>query len=90
VTQTERVLAALERAGEHGLTQVDFLPPDVIDGEKPITRLAARVKDLRDSGHRVVVAGERQSCAVYVLARNVVAIPTRPEPTPEVYAETLF
>lgn len=64
--QRDRVLRALQRY-PGGLTQVDFLLPNVIDGGRPITRLAARVKDLRDDGHRIDVDGERYGCAVYKL-----------------------
>jgi len=67
VTQSERVLRALQRAGDRGVTQVDFALPDVIDGGPPITRVAARVKDLREHGHMIVAAGTRQQCRVYAL-----------------------
>jgi hypothetical protein len=43
--QNERVLRALRRGD---VRPTDFLLPDVIDGGKPITRLGARIKDLRD------------------------------------------
>jgi len=67
VTQSERVLRALQTAGSRGVTQVDFSLPDVVDGGPPITRLAARVKDLRGQGHTIIAAGLRQSCRVYEL-----------------------
>lgn len=67
LTQTQRVEQAGLRAGERGICSVDFLLPDVIDGGKPITRLAARIKDSRDQGARWTVTGERHGCAVYVL-----------------------
>lgn len=67
MTQTERVLRALQQAGDRGVTQVDFALPDVVDGGPPITRVAARVKDLRVQGHVIVGAGTRQSCRVYEL-----------------------
>lgn len=67
MTQTERVLRALQQAGDRGVTQVDFALPDVVDGLPPITRVAARVKDLREQGHMIVAAGTRQSCRVYTL-----------------------
>jgi len=68
VTQTERVIRALERAGDRGICAVDFLLPDVIDDGKPITRLAARVLDARGLGYDIVTDGERHGCAVYKLA----------------------
>lgn len=84
LTQRDRVLRALERVGSHGLTQVDFQPPHVIDGGAPITRVAARIEELRGQGHRIDNRGRRDKCAVYVLAATAhEPIPT-PEPTPVV------
>ena len=57
MTQTERVLAALEHAGQGGLTQVDFLRFPTFDGGPPITRLAARIEELRDARPRHHVGG---------------------------------
>jgi len=48
MTQTQRVLKALETAGPHGVTQADFDNPT--DGQPPIRRLAARIFDLKHSG----------------------------------------
>lgn len=67
-TQVERIVAALRRHPE-GITAVDFLLPDVIDGGKPITRVAARILDARMQGHDIVTDGERNGCVVYRLAR---------------------
>lgn len=67
MTQTDRVLAALTRAGARGLTQADFLMFPTIDGGPPITRLAARVEELRDEGFRVVSGERRDKCVVYRL-----------------------
>lgn len=67
MTQTARVLAALTRAGDDGISAVDFAAPNVCDGGKPIMRVAARVKDLRDEGFRIETDGERNGCAVYKL-----------------------
>jgi hypothetical protein len=64
--QAQRVLRALRRHPD-GVTQVDFLLPNVIDGGHPITRLAARIRDLRDQGETIIVDGERYGCAVYKL-----------------------
>ena len=65
-TQTTRVLAALRRAGADGISVVDFLPP-TIDGGLPVTRLAARVADLRAAGHEIATRRSRSGVAVYVL-----------------------
>jgi hypothetical protein len=64
--QQERVRRYMQRAGEHGTTQTEWLPPDVVDGGPPITRLAARVLELRESGHRIEKNGHRDGCDVYV------------------------
>lgn len=82
LTQTERVVRAIRRAGERGITQVDFLLPHVIDGGRPITRLAARVKDARDAGEQIVVDGERDSCAVYKIAEGVSSASAGPVAVP--------
>lgn len=67
MTQVDRVLAALSRAGARGITAVDFAAPNVCDGGKPIMRVAARVKELRDAGFQIETDGERDSCAIYRL-----------------------
>jgi hypothetical protein len=83
VIQRQRVLAALRRAGPGGITQVSFLGPFTADGGPPITRLAARVGELRDEGYEIVQTGLRDKCAVYVL-KGAVAAPVRvAEPAPE-------
>ena len=46
---------------------VDFLLPNVIDDATPITRLGARIKDLKDAGHHISAVGTRAKCAVYRL-----------------------
>lgn len=83
--QCHRVLRALRRHPE-GICQVEFLLPNVIDGGHPITRLAARIKDLRDQGHEIEVAGERYSCAVYKLVEA--SAPSAPEITAPVARES--
>ena len=70
MSQATRVLAALQRAGSYGITSIDFDAPNVCDGGKPIRRVAARVKDLRDAGFDVQTDGERHGCAVYRLVRD--------------------
>lgn len=79
MTQRDRVLRALRQRGTQGITAVDFLAPDVIDGGPPITRIGARILDLRHDGFHIEVAGRRDGgCAVYRLAG--------PPPPPEVPA----
>jgi hypothetical protein len=81
-TQTERVLRLLERRGPHGVTAVDFQLPDIADGGKPILRVAARILELRDQGHRIVDGGVRNKCKVYILE------PAQTEPEPVVEPDT--
>lgn len=70
MTQRDRVLRALQLVGERGVTQADWLRQPTPDGGPPITRLAARVEELRET-HEIVVNGRRDSCAVYVLRSKV-------------------
>lgn len=67
MTQRDRVLKALQSAGLRGITQIDFLRFPTLDGGAPITRLAARVQELRDEGHEILSADTRDRCAVYRL-----------------------
>lgn len=67
MSQRDRVLAALYAAGTAGITQVDFMLPNVCDGGAPITRVAARIEELRGEGFRVVSGERRQKCTVYRL-----------------------
>lgn len=67
VTQATRVLAALSRAGDRGLTQGDWLNPGGADGAGRITRVAARVEELRADGLPIVKDGKREGFAVYRL-----------------------
>lgn len=67
ISQRDRVLAALRHAGPTGLTQIDFFAPQVCDHGPPITRLAARIGELRDEGHTITSSGTRNGCAVYRL-----------------------
>ena len=75
MTQTERVLRALELAGDHGITQVDFLAPNVCDDGPPVTRLSARIMELRVAGHTITAAGKRDRCRRFVLHRPVMVTP---------------
>lgn len=67
MTQTERILVALKQAGSYGLTQVDFIRLPTVDGGPPITRLAARVEELRDRGFTITSGERRDKCVVYRL-----------------------
>lgn len=66
-TQSIRVLKAARSAGRRGITAVDFALPNVCDGGKPITRLAARINELQEIGFRFRDGGRRQKCKIYVL-----------------------
>jgi hypothetical protein len=67
MTQSDRVLAALSRAGARGITSVDFIRHPTVDGGPPILRVAARIRDLRDQGIEIETDGERDGVAVYKL-----------------------
>jgi hypothetical protein len=74
VNQRERVLKALQDAGLRGITQVDFLRFPTVDGGPPITRVAARVQELRDEGYEILSGTTRDRCAVYILKRQDVPV----------------
>lgn len=70
MTQTERILSALRTAGPRGITQSMFTPPEggtVIDGGGRITRVAARVLELRAEGYVIVKGARRDGFDTYVL-----------------------
>lgn len=69
-TQKQRVLRALEDAGDRGLDRTAFLAPDVIDDGPPILQFAGRIAELRADGHRIEVRGRTHRCARYVLAAD--------------------
>lgn len=54
-SQNDRVLLLLKqrKAAERGLSTVEMIRIPTADGGKPITRLAARVRDLQDRGYRI-------------------------------------
>lgn len=79
-SQKTRVLRTLLAMGSQGVTQVDFLAPNVCDQGAPVTRLAARIAELRGEGHEIVERGRRDACSVYVLVREQ----TEPLPVPVV------
>lgn len=78
MTQRERVLRSLRHAGPTGVTQVDWLRFPTPDGGPPITRVAARIQELREEGHEISSSGTRDRCALYVLKVKPVAEPARP------------
>lgn len=65
-TQRARVLAAL-RATPAGVNETAFAAPAVLDGGKPILRVAARVFELRSAGHEIRTELERNGTATYRL-----------------------
>ena len=71
-TQQERVLAALTAAGPAGICQADFLLPSVIDGHRPIQRVAPRIEELRGMGHRIDTLRDPNGCGRYVLTQLAV------------------
>lgn len=74
MSQKQRVLRSLERAGSRGVTQADWLGPHTPDGGGAITRLAARVMELQNDGHRISRGGLRDKCRVYVLEPTVALV----------------
>jgi Helix-turn-helix domain len=97
MTQRDRVLAALRRAGGRGITQLDFDLPDVVDGGPPIKRVAARIDELRTAGHWIASQRTRQRMARYVLvdadtltAATDVEPPPAPVPAPSASAYDPF
>jgi len=67
MSQTKRIRDALERAGRVGVPATDFLLPDVVDGGKPIMRMAARVLELRQQGLSIDTRTDPNGVARYVL-----------------------
>lgn len=65
MTQTDRVLAALHAHPNRGINSVDFIRFPTIDGGPPITRLAARIEELRNQGFNIESGERRERCTVY-------------------------
>lgn len=80
MTQRDRILTALQTAGARGITQVDFLRFPTVDGGPPITRVAARVEELRKQGHDISSSGTRDRCAIYRLRVVASDEPVRDQP----------
>lgn len=72
-----RFLTQLERGP---VSVIDFLAPGVVDGRKPITRLAARKYDLVQDGHDVREIDIKHGCSVYGLFINNELVDARPVP----------
>lgn len=66
-SQQGRVLAAMERRRDRGVTQVDFDLPGVCDGGAPIKRVAARIDELIGDGWPIEKSGRRAGCVIYRL-----------------------
>jgi hypothetical protein len=69
VNDTDRIRKYLERYGTLSPLEFDGSMP-VADGGKPIKRVAARIKELRDQG-LVIRTSRRRGMAFYELVRNL-------------------
>ncbi len=66
MSQTQRVLKALENAGPRGISASDFDGSrQVVDGGRQIKRLAARIGELRSIGHEILSVTQRSGGASY-------------------------
>jgi hypothetical protein len=79
MSQTKRVLKALENAGPRGVSASDFDGSQpVVDGGRQIKRLAARIGELRADGHEISSVSTKSDGAVfsrYVLQAKMAARP---------------
>jgi hypothetical protein len=66
----ERVLELARRRGRHGVHQSDFDAGRVVDGGRPIRRLAARVDELKNRGHGFTTRRHRDRTTTYVLVHD--------------------
>jgi hypothetical protein len=82
MSQTNRVLKALENAGPNGISASDFDGSRaVIDGGSQIKRLAARIAELRGDGHEIASVSTKSRGAKfvrYVLRAKMAARPVAP------------
>ena len=69
MTQNDRVLALLRQRGDQGLNTVDLMAP-AVDGGKPILRLAARIFDLQQQGHRIRSVRRSNATVSYFLVEE--------------------
>ena len=70
MTQKQRVLRALERQQGLGVKTTDFDAGQVIDGGKPIRRLAARIGELRDEGYTIRSTTRNGICTYTLIPRT--------------------
>jgi hypothetical protein len=70
----ERVLELARKRGTYGIHPTDFDAGRVVDGGKPIRRLAARIDELRDQGHWFDTRRHRDRTVTYVLVRDAAAV----------------
>ena len=70
MTQKQRVLRALERQQGLGVKSIDFDAGRVIDGGKPIRRLAARIGELRDEGYVIRSRTKNGICTYTLIPRT--------------------
>ena len=80
-SQNDRVLRLLRMRGEYGTTVNDWdrgqgVP--AIDGGERITRLSARITDLKNAGHRVEPIEKREGFTVYALLPSKPVAEVRP------------
>lgn len=94
LTDQERVIRLLRARGPEGVTMTEFLAPNVVDGLKPITRMAARIGDLRHKhGHEIRTDQVRSGEALvarYVLVRDACPPPALTVVADLNVADTLF
>jgi Helix-turn-helix domain len=91
-SQAERLLRAL-RESPTGISPLDWLDEPAPDGGHRVTRVAARIGDLRRAGHEIVTV-RRGRATLYRLAA-VVPVRLQPDPPERVCgrpmeAEALF
>jgi uncharacterized lipoprotein YddW (UPF0748 family) len=85
-SQADRVLMSIVQAGSQGVTQGQWLQTGGIDGLGVISRVAARVDELKDDGLNIVTEGKRDGYAVYKLRAAPRVVEAEPEPP----ADSLF
>lgn len=78
MSDTDRVLALLRTRKEAGVSPIDFAAPNVVDGEKPVMRVAARILELRKDGFDITTGRAVNGTAIYRL-RTLETVPGQPE-----------
>lgn len=82
MTQRDRILAALRRGP---VNTVAFCQAPVIDGGKPILRIAARIFDLQQQGYLITTRRRSNATVDYVLVGGVERSDSEPQETVEAY-----